>query len=431
MENNGASGLYIISGGAVTTPWAVSIVVPHNTAVMATSASAQRIIEGPCVTLLEYEETLVLLRLSTGTPKVDESVLTTAFLRTVGNRVSDIIEVETSDFVRIHVRTSYSVTFQREHRERWFNCENYIQVLCDHLRSIIRSRTRTMSLSALWPQISTVVRDTILGPRQEKEGEGGGRKGRYFAENGMIVTEVEVLAATIQDTVIAQMMQSVQRESVTLTIGDRQAQEALASAQLRAELERQRQELQFSAKEREARLREGLRHLEHDGKLAELREKETLLREQGELQAARELATLQANLQREAAAAEAKLGQVAKDASVRSEAARLQHAEEIDWQGKLRQLEVLLIEAQAKATVAERQAIQPRLIEALTALGDKALLTEVAQNMNLVSLFRGKEAGEILKDVVGGTRFVPALAEALNGKTPPKLPEAPASPTKK
>ena len=55
---------------------------------------------------------------------------------------------------------------------------------------------------------------------------------------------------------------------------------------------------------------------------------------------------------------------------------------------------------------------------ALTALGDKALLSEVAQNMNLVSLFRGKEAGDILKEVVGGTRFAPALQEALSGPKP-------------
>ena len=46
----------------VTTPWAISIIVPHNTAVLATSAAGQRVIEGPCVTLLEYEENLVPLR---------------------------------------------------------------------------------------------------------------------------------------------------------------------------------------------------------------------------------------------------------------------------------------------------------------------------------------------------------------------------------
>jgi hypothetical protein len=38
--------------------------------------------------------------------------------------------------------------------------------------------------------------------------------------------------------------------------------------------------------------------------------------------------------------------------------------------------------------------------------------------MNLVSLFRGKEAGDILKEVVGGARFLPALQEALSGPKP-------------
>ena len=280
----------------ITTPWAISIVVPHNTAVLATSAAAQRVIEGPCVALLEYEETLVPLRLSTGTPKDDEDPLVTCYLRTVGNRVSDVVELETADFVRIHVRITCSVTFQREHKERWFNSENYVQVLCDHVRSIVRSRARTLSLSQLWPQISAVVRDTILGPRNEAE---GGRKGRFFAENGMNVHEVEVLEAEIQDPVIAEMMRNVQRESVTLTIGDRQAQEALTSVKLRTELERQKLELAALGKEREAKLKELERKLGHDARLSELRDREITLREQLELTVARELLEQRAKLERE------------------------------------------------------------------------------------------------------------------------------------
>ena len=78
---------------AVTTPWAMSVVVNHGMACLATSAVGQRVIEGPCVELLEYEETLAHLRLSTGTPKQDKDKKKTCFLRTVGNRVSDIISV--------------------------------------------------------------------------------------------------------------------------------------------------------------------------------------------------------------------------------------------------------------------------------------------------------------------------------------------------
>jgi major vault protein len=406
-----------LSQKAVTTPWAISIIVPHNTAVLATTASGQRVIEGPCVTLLEYEETLVPLRLSTGTPKNDEHPLQTCFLRTVGNRVSDIIEVETSDFVRIHIRTSYSVTFLRDQKDKWFNCENYIQVMCDHLRSIVRSRTRTMPLSQLWPLTPQVVRDTILGPRAEGS---EGRKGRFFAENGMQVTEVEILEAEIEDSVIAELMRNVQRESVTLTIGDRQAQEKVASQKLRAELERQQMDLALAAKQREAQLADLSRRLKHEAQLQEMRERELVAAEQSRLGAERELADIKSKLSREDLTLSAQVAGLSKEAAAKASANQTLHAEEIEHLGKLRSLELQVLEAQARAAVAERTAVQPQLVEALTALGDKALLGEVAKNMNLISLFRGKEAGEILKDVVGGTRFVPALSEALSGKSSSK-----------
>jgi len=51
--------------------------------------------------------------------------------------------------------------------------------------------------------------------------------------------------------------------------------------------------------------------------------------------------------------------------------------------------------------VAERSAIQSAWSRPSPPIGDKALLAEVAQNMNLVSLFRGKEAGAILSEVAG------------------------------
>ena len=397
----------------VTTPWALSIIVPHNTAVLATSAAGQRVIEGPCVTLLEYEENLVPLRLSTNTPKEDSDPLVTCFLRTIGNRVSDVIEIESADFVRINLRITVSVTFQRDHRDKWFNAENYIQVLCDHLRSIVRSRTRTLSLSSLWPQLAAVVRDTILGVRNDADGS---RKGRFFAENGMLVHEVEVLDATIEDEQIAEMMRSVQRESVTLTIGDRQAQDKLQSAKLRAELDVKTHELQAQVREHEAKLKELERKLLHETKLTELRDREAMAGEQSRLSAEREANDLRLRIEREIAAQTASREALLKDASTRAQAAQALHEEEFGHLSKLKGLDLALIDAQARAVVAERTAVQPQLVEALTALGDKSLLSEVAQNMNLVSLFRGKEAGEILKEVVGGTRFVPALTEALTSK---------------
>jgi major vault protein len=402
---------------AVTTPWAISIIVPHNNAVLATSADGQRVIQGPCVTLLGYEETLTPILLSTGTPKSDDAPLRTCFLRTAGNRVSDVITVETFDFVKISIRVSYSVMFSLEQQDRWFNHVNYIQVMCEHLRSLIRSRCRALSLAALWPQIPTLVRDTILGEKPAA----GQRPGRVFAENGSTVTEVEVLSSAIDDKEIAQLMQRVQSQQVTLQIGDRQAQENLTSAKLRAEIDKQTQVLQLEAREREARLAEVSRKLAHEAALAEAKESELLAHERQALADARAAIAQQAELERRARAQAAELEQLGKDATARAAAHRQLQGAELETQTQLRNLEVLLLQAQSAATVAERNAVQRGLIEAMTALGDKILLAEVAENMNLVTLFKGKEVGTILAEVLGGTKVMPTVRALIEKFGTPSL----------
>jgi major vault protein len=414
------------TGDAVTSPWAMSIVVPHNTAVLATSADGQRVIEGPCVTLLGYEETLTPIQLSTGTPKSDDAPLRTCFLRTVGNRVSDVINVETADFVRISVRVSYSVTFLPDHKARWFNHVNYIQVMVEHLRSLLRARCRSMALSQLWPRLPDFVRDTILGDKTDKKA----RPGRIFEENGTHVTEVEVLTSTIEDKSIAELMQRVQTQSVTLQIGDRQAQEQLISAKLRDEIAQKTQELNTAAREREAKLAELTRKFAQQAALEEARAEETLARERQKLADEREAEALKARWAREAAAKDAELKLLERDASARAGAQRTLQTAEMELQTQLRNLEILLIQAQSAATVAERQAVQRGLIEAMTALGDKILLGEAAANMNLVSLFKGKDVASLLSEVLGGTKVMPTV-RALIDKfgTPANGPSSAPTPT--
>ncbi len=396
------------SSKPITTPWALSITVPNNTAVLITSANSRRVVEGPCVTLLGYEESLTALSLSTGTPKSDENPLNTCFLRTVGNRISDKITVETSDFVKISVKVSYSVEFLADHKERWFNHENYIQFFVDRLRSIVRSRCRSVSLSTLWPQLPSVLRDTLLGERKD-----GSRPGRLFTENGTLLTEVEVLGAEIEDREVAALMQKVQTESVTLAIGDRKAQESLVSAKLRAEVERQTQELLGEARVRAAKLDEISRKLAHEAALSAAREEEAVRRERQTLADEREAATQKSRLLRDVEVKSAEYEAVRKDAEARSEAQRLLNQVQVDFTSRIRELEIKLIEAQSAATVAERQAVQRQLVEAMVGLGDKLLLTEVAENMNLVSLFKGKDVGTILSEVVGGTKVMHTLRSVI------------------
>lgn len=421
-----ASEPHKLAHEAVTTPWAVSVVVPNNMAILVTSDNARRVVQGPCVTLLGYEEALCSVLLSTGTPKSDEHPLRTCFLRTMGNRISDIIHIETSDFVRIALRVSYSVTFMPDHQERWFNQENYIQVMVEHLRSIVRGRMRTLALSVVWPQVSALVRDTVLGEKKDT-----GRAGRVFAENGMVVTEVEVLNAGIEDATVAELMQRVQTESVTLQIGDRKAQEALVSAKLRAGLDLEQQRLVEEARTRAAKLHELTQKLQHEAALLEARSQAQVAAEKQALADGREAALLKARLQRETEAKETELQLLDLDSQKRAAANRILSAAELERLAKIRELEVLLINVQSAATVAERNAVQRGLVEAMTGLGDKVLLAEVAQNMNLVSLFKGKDVGSILSEILGGTKVMPtvqAMVDRFGPNSQTALPAKPPTP---
>jgi major vault protein len=387
------------SPGPVTTPWAVSIVVPHNTAILATSADGQRVVEGPCVELLEYEETLASLALSGGTPKSDDRTVRTCFLRTVGNRVSDVVTLETADFVQVEVRLSYHVTFDREHQSRWFNHENYVGLLCDHLRSLLRSGARQIPLTDLWSNLPNLIRDTILGERTE-----GGRAGRLFPENGMRVTEVEVLSSEILDDEIAGLLDTVQRESVSLVIGDRQATEQLRSDKLRHQLELERLALQRDARSKKAELELLIHKLEHEAAGTRMRDTEARSKEQAALNAERERMLLDQSLARAKAQASSDVELERSRTISAVELAGLGHTEEQSHRKALAAIEAELIAARSQATVAERQAVQPALVEALSGLGDKVLLSEVAANMNLVSLFKGKDVATLFQEILGGTR---------------------------
>ena len=398
----------------ITTPWAISINVPHNTAVLAASAQGQRIIQGPCVELLEYDERLVTLSLSTGTPKTDASTLRTCYLRTMGNVVSDVIRVETSDFVEVDLRVSYRISFEEEYKERWFNHENYVGMVVEHLRSLVRRNCRQMSLTELWPRIPDVVRDIILGERTDE-----GRRGRLFDENGLWVTEVEILESVILDDEIGEYLETVQRESVSLQISDRQVSEKLRSEKLRHQIELERMEMKREANERSAGLKKRIRELECAAEMVEIEHKESAASRTSELTAQRLASELQATLQREQDRLAVRLGELTKEAEARKSATKLENEELERHRQIITELETKLLAARSQATVAEREAIQPALVEALSALGDKVVLSEVAQNMNLISLFKGKDAASLFADVIGGGK----LAKTIQGMMP-KEPES-------
>ncbi|MCB9575278.1 MAG: hypothetical protein H6709_24645, partial [Kofleriaceae bacterium] len=213
----------------------------------------RRVEQGPCNLRLGYDESLEVIQLSTGKPKSTDRLIETVFLRVLTNKIGDVCVVETRDHVEVTLEYSMRVNFEGD-PARWFEVENYVKFLCDHVRSVLKGAVKKHAIEGFYAASIEILRDAILG-RADAE---GGRPGMRFAENGMHVTDVEVLDVSIEDADIAALLGQAQHEAVQANItllrarrGLEQTQqtEAIArgEAEARAETARRLADLELEA----------------------------------------------------------------------------------------------------------------------------------------------------------------------------------------
>ena len=333
----------------------------------------QRVIVGPKGSHLDFDETLQVLTLSKGRPKNADRTVRTVYLHVKNNRVSDQIEVTTSDMIDVTIDVAYRVTFEGESeadRLKWFEVTNYVQFLCDHLRSLLKRACRAKTIQELINHTAEIVRDTILGVAKEP---GGDRPGRKFTENGMRVYEVEVLGTNVVDNEVRSLIADQQFQVVQATLElAREAQDA----------ERQKRSLTIAAGLREAQ--------DADDVTAQAKERERIARQEETATKRRE-----ADLK----------DQDHQDSLQNRDLARAKKAADQDVAIKtaLQAIEIALLTAQADTLKTKAGAIQPGLIEALQALGDSELLDKVASQFNLLSIFKDSGVLEIAAQLFEGT----------------------------
>ena len=188
---------------------AVLLNIWPNFAVQVVNKTGERkVIEGPKVIMLEYDETLEVLELSTGKPKTDNKLMKTTYLQTKHNVVSDIVTVETKDLISVNILMSYKVDFEGDNKN-WFKVSDYVKLLTQHMRSLIRNVVKKQEVEDFNDNATDIIRDIILG--ESKEGK---RTGRSFTENGMKIYDVEVLSVKIGDEDIAEMLIQNQHDIV-------------------------------------------------------------------------------------------------------------------------------------------------------------------------------------------------------------------------
>ena len=376
---------------------AVSIDVWTGYAVLVVSKTGERkVVSGPHTHLLEYDENLQVLELSTGTPKSDANLLKTVYLRTLNNKVTDVVEAETLDLVRVHLQLSYRVNFEGE-PARWFEVENYVKFLTDHLRSLIRNVVKRHGIEHFYANSVAILRDIILGT----VGDDGKRPGRRFTENGMRIYDVEVLEVAIGDETIAGLLVKAQHAAVQQTL-------QLAAEQRRLEATRVTESISQQVAEAQSQTKLA-------ATILKTREVEHVLRQQ--------LAEQQAKIElHERQQAALLTEQERLDAIHGSEIGRRRTAADFEATVASQKLEAKLkeIAAEVAAVSDKARAVSPDLIAALQAFGDRALAEKMAESMAPLAILGGESVSEVLARLLRGTPLSRLLPEApANNPQPP------------
>jgi major vault protein len=361
---------------------AVAVSVWNGYAVLLVSKSGnRRVVVGPQQVLLEYDETPEVLTLSTGKPKNTDDLKRTAYLRAKHNKVSDVVFVETSDLVSVSLKLSYRVNFIGDDPIKWFAVENYVKFLCDHLRSRLRNIAKNYGIEEFHQNAIDIVRDTILG----MSSEGEKRDGLIFDENAMQVYDVEVLNISIGDRDIGDMLQKAQHRVVSQALQLKQARQEEHLVREREEIERRISEYQTDTKI----LKQGL----------------TIAEEKKNQDVALTIrASQQAQMEAEQTICQA---QVVRD-KIRS-----------DYEQAVRSVELNINikenDADVKGQVARLKAIQPDLIAAIEANGQRETLREVIKHMGPMHLIGTENITDALSKILAGTPLANVLSNG-NGE---------------
>ena len=222
----------------------VSIDVWTGYAVDVVSKNGDRkVVCGPKTILLDYDQTLEVLQMSTGKPKTTDTLIKTVFLRHENNKISDVIEIETKDFVKAKINVSYCVSFDKDYMNKWFSIDNYVKYLCDRERSIIKRMAKNYTIEEFYQNYSSLIRSYAIADIGDNTSAEADRKpGRFFNENGMFVYDCEVLDIDV-DNDVEELLLKHQNEMIAKSLELSDAERRIAVISKLAEAEQKEQEL--------------------------------------------------------------------------------------------------------------------------------------------------------------------------------------------
>ena len=345
-----------------------------------TKNGARETIVGPAARMLNYDETLEPIELSTGTPKSTDKTIKTGYLRIENNKVSDRIIAQTKDFVDVAIELSYCVNFLPKYKEKWFSVENYVQYLCERQRSLIKKEIKKHSIEDVYANVTEIVRAVALDKDNKSK---DAPKGRFFAENGMIVHDVEVLQLNVERK-IAAILEAHQEEMVRKCL---ELSDAEKTANVQAKL------AEYERRETELKNANALYKLELEQKieLEQLANKAKIAEEKRAMSnaATKAEADLQPILN---AIQEEKLARDKKEDEAR-----------IATEKALIDLEQAKQKAYADTVAAIMSSVSPELVAALTATANADMLETVTKSVAPYAIAKDESIADFTNKLLRGT----------------------------
>mgnify|MGYP002520597055 FL=1 len=340
----------------------------------------RKVVCGPQTVLLDYDQTLEVLQMSTGKPKTTDRVIKTVFLRHENNKISDVIQIETKDFVKANIVVSYCVSFDKDYMNKWFAIDNYVKYLCDRERSIIKRMAKNYTIEEFYQNYNSLIRNYAIDEVEESEKQ---KPGRFFKENGMFVYDCEVLNIDI-DSDVEELLLNHQNEMIQKSLELSDAERRIAVITKLAEAEKAEQEL---------RSQQVLNKLE-------LQRTETMTK-----------LDMQSEANRKKEAEQQAIKQAEHDMTVivdaihDAELARKQkdNDAEIAHQQALAEIERAKQDAYAETVKKVMNSIQPGLIEALRANGNVNLMKTIADGISPYALANNESSADVVDRLLRGT----------------------------
>jgi major vault protein len=265
------------------------------------------------------------------------------------------------------------VNFNKEHKDKWFNVENYVKYMCDRQRALIKREAKKYTIEEFYQKYAEIVRSVAID----------GTKGRFFEENGMLVFDCEVLSIYVQED-IADLLVAHQEEMVEKALKLSDAQRRVELAEKLAVAEEAEQRLRYQQLENKMLLQkqETLQKLAIDSEVRRVEEAEKEARTNAEL-AMQDVLDEIADAGRQRKAKDAEFSLATKTAEAKIEEAKQK--------------------AYADTIKSIFESIDPSLVAAMNAKANASMLETVSEAMAPYAIANGESVAETVNKLLRGT----------------------------